>query len=378
MVLINSIGIFDCTNFTLTMSRDNRKNLILCLDGTSNKFSHEITNVVKAYDFCMKDENQIVKYVPGVGSISDKGEYSYISRVLKKVAGLGFGFGLQEKVLDAYGFLIDNYDEGDCIYLFGFSRGSYTAKVLAGLIYTCGLLRKDDKHLMQYAYGLYSQRNFDYKLLLQFRRIFALQRPTIEFMGLWDSVSSVGNIVRMRNFPYTKNVKGVNIIRHAVAIDERRALFKRNATKSESDIEEVWFAGVHTDVGGGFLEEESGLSKIPLQWMMDAAMEAGAIVDNKKYEKYVTHVKDDKISKPDPLAVQHKNNFFAWLFLELLPRYTITSYSPKKIQWYWPLYSRRPIPEDAMIHDSVKERVLKSDYLPSNLPKVFLKSIGKE
>ena len=357
------------------MSNESPKNLVLCLDGTSNKFGNELTNVVKAYDFCTKNEYQLVKYVPGVGSISDKGEYSYVSRVLKKVAGLGFGFGLQEKVLEAYAFLIDNYEEGDKIYLFGFSRGSYTCKVLAGLIYTCGLLRKDDKYLMQYAYGLYSQRNFDFRLLQKFRKIFAHHKPKVEFMGLWDSVSSVGNIVRMRNFPYTTNVKGVNTIRHAVAIDEKRALFKQNATKSESDIQEVWFAGVHTDVGGGFTEEESGLSKIALQWMMDAAIESGIQIDDKKYKKYVTNVKDDKISKPDAIAAMHQNNFIAWLFLELLPRYTIVSYNPKKINWYWPLYSRRPIPEDALIHSSVNERILKTDYLPSNLPKGYLEKI---
>jgi len=77
------------------MSNENPKNLVLCLDGTSNKFSNEITNVVKTYSFSIKNEHQIVKYIPGVGSISDKGEYSYVSRVMKKVAGLGFGYFAQ-------------------------------------------------------------------------------------------------------------------------------------------------------------------------------------------------------------------------------------------------------------------------------------------
>ena len=282
--------------------------------------------------------------------------------------------GCKKKILEAYAFLIDNYNEGDQIYLFGFSRGSYTAKVLAGLIYTCGILRRDDKYLMQYAYGLYTQPKIDFILLKKFRNIFALHKPTIQFMGLWDSVSSVGNIVRMRNFPYTKNVKGVKVVRHAVAIDERRALFKQNVTQSKGDIKEVWFAGVHTDVGGGVPEEESGLSKIALQWMIDEAIVAGLKINEYQYQKNVTNIKLAKYAKPNPLAMQHKNNFFTWLFLELLPRYT-TSYNPKKIHWYWPLYSRRPIPNDAIIHSSVGHRVLKTDYKPSNLPEKFLKKL---
>lgn len=344
------------------------KNILLFYDGTSNRFGDNLTNVVKTYAVS-NHETQKALYVPGLGSIADKAEYSYLSRMYKKIIGLGFGFGLQEKVIVGYEYLMNEYETGDKIFIFGFSRGSYTAKVLAGLINACGLLEKGNDHHIQYAYDLYSNKKFRPDLFEKYKSRFARLRPEIHFMGLFDSVSSVGSVVRMRNLPYTSNVENVNHLRHALAIDEKRALFKQNSTFSKKDIKTIWFAGVHGDVGGGNPEMASAAAKVPLKWMIDEAVAHGLEIDQAKYDRYVISKDVRDYVEIDPLGAIHKNNFLTWGILELLPRYK-TEYKPKKTIWYWPLFGRRKIPENSVIHNSVQLRMDDSSrkYKPSNLP----------
>lgn len=348
------------------------KKIFLFFDGTSNKFKKDaLTNVFKAYDIIQKDESQIACYVPGVGSIADKGEFSSIVRLIKKYVGLGFGYGLQEKVLVGYDFLIDNYEEGDDIYLLGFSRGAYTAKVLAGLIHTCGLIGKHDQYNSQYAYAQYAGKSFDFKLNNQFKKAFSKYTPKIEFMGLWDSVSSVGDLLQLRNYPYTTNVKGVKHIRHAMAIDERRFDFTLNKTNNNDpsgDIQSLWFAGVHTDVGGGNPESESGLAKIALLWMLEQ-LGTNVNLNNDKLERFVTNITDPNISKLDALADAHKNGILI-RGLNIIPRIKTLSYDPLESKWVWPLFFKRSIPKDYVLHESVKTRMAKTKYYPKNLPKI--------
>lgn len=347
------------------------KNILLFFDGTSNKFGDNLTNVVKAYAVVDK-VSQRCFYCPGVGSIADKMEYSYFARQIKKYLGLGLGFGLQEKIIAGYSFLMSAYEPGDKICLFGFSRGAYTAKVFAGLLHTCGLIEKGNEYLIQYAYELYSDKKFSLKLTNKFKKRFARHNPEIEFMGLWDSVSSVGSVVRMRNFPFTTNVKGIKVIRHAVAIDELRALYKQNTTKSEGDCKEVWFSGVHSDVGGGNKELVSGLSKVPLDWILSEAQKNGLLIDQSLYNRYVIS-KDIKDYAPlDALAKAHKNNFLSlWFLLEIIPRYKIVNYEPMEFLWYWPLFRKRNLGDTPLIHESVMKRISNGHKRPRNLPKTI-------
>jgi len=345
-------------------------------DGTSNKFGHNNTNVIKARSIVSK-KNQICFYTPGVGSIADKNEHSTIGKYYKKYLGLGLGFGLQEIVIEAYKFLMNNYRKVDHIYLFGFSRGAYTAKVFAGLLHSCGLLEKGNEYHIQYAYELYSAKKYDQRLLNSFKKRFWSREVNIHYMGLWDSVSSVGNFLRMRNFPWTTNVQNVKIIRHALALDERRALFQQNSTKSKGDIKEVWFAGVHGDVGGGVPEKESGLSKVPLKWILDEAESVGLRIDESRYKRYV-ELEDKIYAAIDPYAEEHKNNFLSfWLILEFLPRYKITNYDPEERHYYWPRMQKRKIEgtqqEPCLVHNSVKKRAdkSKSGKMSSNIPKYY-------
>jgi len=354
------------------MSKEDGKNILIFLDGTSNKFGDELTNVVRAYSVVVKNSKQIALYIPGVGSISDRMELFKPMRLMKKWAGLGFGYGLQKKVIEAYSFLMKNYEPNDKIYLFGFSRGAYTAKVVAGLIHACGLLHKDNESHIEYAYELYTREKLDFNLLGGFKKRFSHDIPDIHFMGLWDSVSSVGNIRRMRNYPYTTNVQNVKTIRHALAIDEKRALFKNNSTFSKGDdIKQVWFGGTHGNVGGGHIEEKSAYAKVPLKWMLDEAQSKGLKIEKELYGRYVISNNVKGYTPLDPNGDLYKNDFLTWGVLELLPRYN-TNYNTGKKEWYWPLFARRVIPENSLIHSSITNRLKAKTYSASNIPGSYL------
>jgi len=159
------------------------KKLVIYFDGTSAKFGNKNTNVVKAYRVT-SSSNQVKCYIPGVGSLSDKKHYFITKRIFKQLLGLAFGYGLQEKVLEGYKFLSENYQEGDEIYLFGFSRGAYAAKVLAGMMELCGLIDKHNIYNIQYAYNLYSARKPDFKVMARFKKTFSKFSPSIKFIGL--------------------------------------------------------------------------------------------------------------------------------------------------------------------------------------------------
>jgi len=356
------------------------KNILVFFDGTSNRFGPNLTNVVKLHSVCNIDLQKSI-YIPGVGSISDKETFSSASRLLKKLSGLAFGWGLDRKVLAAYNFLMTNYEEGDCIFFFGFSRGAYTAKVLAGLIHTCGLLHKGNGYHAAYAYELYTRKQYDQGLTEKFKSRFSAYKPRIAFIGLWDSVSSVGNVYKMRNYPFTTRIANADIIRHALAIDERRALFKQNTTllhddNSAADIAEVWFAGNHGDVGGGNSEAESAYSKVALKWILDEAVAAGLKTIRSKVERYVI---SQDIANYEPLNNQgkiHSNKWLnGWGVLEILPRYNIIDYKTMKRKYYWPLFSKRKMKPTShnkvQIHKSVEERIDEMGYSPNNLPEAY-------
>ena len=127
------------------------KNLVICCDGTGNEISENISNVLKLYRCLRKTEKtsprQMVFYDPGVGTVTEPTTWHRLKSNINLVLGLATGYGLDDNVLSAYGFLVEHYAPGDRIYLFGFSRGAYTVRVLAGLIHKIGLIRPEQANL---------------------------------------------------------------------------------------------------------------------------------------------------------------------------------------------------------------------------------------
>lgn len=262
-----------------------KKRLIICCDGTWNRVDQETdgapcpTNVVKlAYRIAQRDPNgtpQLIFYDEGVGT----------GNLLDRYTGGAFGNGLEENILDAYRFLIANYEPGDELYLFGFSRGAFTARSIAGMIRKCGILKRLVVEEYRAARELYrSDDHPDADICKEFRKKNSVTGDAlipIKLIGVWDTVGALGIPVRglrsltagKHEFHDTELSGSVEYAFHALAIDERRAPFLPSLWDSKPKpgqrVEQVWFAGVHTDVGGGY--PETGLSDITLQWMIDKA-----------------------------------------------------------------------------------------------------------
>src|SRR5215467_7747517 len=130
------------------------KNIVICCDGTGNEFGKSKSNVIKLYKTLACDASQIGYYHPGVGTMGSRNALSGIGRVWTKVMGLAFGYGLSDNIADAYQFLMRNFEPGDNVYVFGFSRGAYTARALCGMLHAVGLLTQGNEGLIPYAIRL--------------------------------------------------------------------------------------------------------------------------------------------------------------------------------------------------------------------------------
>lgn len=266
------------------------KRLIVCCDGTWNRpdeVSNGLaapTNVAKlALAFADQDDarnTQLLHYQAGVGT--RRGE---------RLVGGAFGVGLSRNILNCYRFLVDNYRPEDKLYFFGFSRGAYTARSLAGLVRNSGILRPEERHRIDDAYALY--RRSDKESLPNsiaaelFRRSHSYSETYIDFVGVWDTVGALGIPIdgfrlpllsRLWRFHDTTLSRYVRNAYHALAIDERRRPFKPTLWEQKPDardqtLEQAWFAGVHSDVGGGY--SDTGLSEIALLWMAEKARACG-------------------------------------------------------------------------------------------------------
>ena len=388
-------------------SKPRGRNLIVCCDGTSNQIGANLTNVLKLYRILEKDDEQRVFYDPGVGTIGQLAMWGRFRQKLSEFLGLATGYGLDDNILDAYRWLSANYEDGDRIFLFGFSRGAYTVRALAGMINMIGLLSADQKSITDYGLTAYKRaaEKDDLPIAWQFQRISEGRDVTIHFLGVWDTVASVIvprpdrlYLPTMQFLPYTKQNGRVRIFRHALAIDERRRMFRNynwnpgqefsatrfEKTKISQDSKQVWFAGVHADVGGGYAEAESGISKFPLQWMLDEAEKVGAklrpsmrrhLVEGRKLPGgQLTYV------KPDAAGPIHRSLSGAWWILEVLPKKLKWLRWParsKKSDFYVPMGEPRFIPEGARIHQSVIDRVQTLPaYRPVNLPKEFVTELS--
>ncbi|KAL5635892.1 hypothetical protein ACGC1H_004631 [Rhizoctonia solani] len=213
------------------------RTLVLCFDGTTNVYDDTNTNVVKLFSLLKRDrrEEQMVYYQPGIGTYAPPGIFLPVTMALAKIADQGIALYLDKHVMGGYQFLMKHYNEGDRICLFGFSRGAYTARALAGMLYKVGLLPPDNTEQISFAYQMYKRTDLaGFQQSAGFKKAFS-REVKIEFMGVWDTVSSVG-LLWPRHLPFTSSNAIVKTFRHAVSLDEHRAKFKQN----------VWHVHSHT------------------------------------------------------------------------------------------------------------------------------------
>lgn len=267
-------------------------NLVICCDGTWNNADQQevdgelcVTNVLKIACRLKKRTDagapQIVYYDQGVGT----------GNFVDRVQGGATGEGLEANINDSYRFLLANYVPGDSIYIFGFSRGAYTARSIAGMVRRCGILRRENLKKYPKTKALYrSGVKADDAQAVNFRKEFAIEPDTpIHCIGVWDTVGALGIPLRafasanQKKFQFldTSLSRTVRFAFHALAVDEHRGPFKPTLWDSQPDpgqvVQQVWFAGAHSDVGGGYPDHR--LSDIALVWMMQAAATAGLELD---------------------------------------------------------------------------------------------------
>jgi len=289
------------------------KRLILCCDGTWNTAEQKSpTNVTKLYDALAREDaagtEQRSFYHAGVGVQSSE-----------RIRGGAFGFGLSRNVKDTYRFIVENFEPGDELFFFGFSRGAFTARSTAGFVRNSGILRRENIDRVDQAYALYRSRTAHPRgeEAQLFRNTYSYE-TRIRFIGVWDTVGALGiplspsrwvNFLNRRwRFHDTDLSTTVDAAFHALAIDEKRPPFRPAVWSQQADavnqrLEQVWFAGVHGDAGGGY--PDHALSDIALHWMIDRAGSCGLAVG--------------KIPlAPDPKGPQHETRT-KWY--KLLPPY---------------------------------------------------------
>jgi len=272
------------------------KRLVLCCDGTWNKPDEEKdgrpvpTNVVRlAYRVakCDGPVPQIIYYDMGVGT----------GNFFDRISGGVLGDGLEDNIYDAYRFLVGNYEFGDEIFLFGFSRGAFTARSIGGMIRKCGILRRGAIDRYSEAKGLYhSDVHPDEAPAVAFRKAYSIspvEPIRIKFIGVWDTVGSLGipkdgGVAKELQFYDTELSGTVENGYHALAIDEHRRPFLptlwNSKPKASQKIEQVWFCGAHSDVGGGYPEDAA--SKLALLWMLDKAQGVGLKLDEEALQAF--------------------------------------------------------------------------------------------
>lgn len=250
------------------------KRIVICCDGTWNT-PEQPTNVVKLLrsikPYSDDGKQQVVFYDQGVGTYNPT----------DKFLGGAFGKGVEQNVLDAYRFIAHNYQQGDELFCFGFSRGAYTARALGGMLHCIGLLAKDELQGLPAAYQYYRTPPSKRNSLTYQQNI----RPEIKLMGVWDTVGALGAptpilrrftkpLVGFFNTHLSPDIKNAY---HALAIDERRGVFQPDLwtgkINSDQTVEQTWFAGVHSDVGGGY--EQATLSNVALSWMVSKSRALG-------------------------------------------------------------------------------------------------------
>jgi len=350
------------------------KNIVICADGTGNSFERSKSNVARMIELLALDDHckQVVVYDQGIGT--DAGRWKEIDKFHEAIGdcealhvfpgplelgfkpadwfalvlGLAFGYGLKDNVGQMYLELAKLYKEGDKVFLFGFSRGAFTVRALAGLIYRCGLPQRGDADCTQFerAWRLFKPMRPREGEAKKFCATYGQRKCPIHFLGVWDTVKSYGGLLPIM-LPHLRHNPIVVHVRHALALDERRGWFdattwgrldldrKPDAAWSrlcerdqreieQQDIEEVWFRGCHSDIGGGDREAQS--ARIALRWLLGEAAQAGLRLNPNGCRLLESPRERER-------AEVHKSRTLAWRLIELLPRLTIDNSGewPKRV-----------------------------------------------
>ena len=291
------------------------KRIVVCSDGTWNKPNTledgkpVRTNVQKIFDYILRQSKdgvvQIKYYDEGIGA-----EGNAFTRMFNGATGTG----IDDNIQDAYKMISWNYEVGDEIFLFGFSRGAYTARSVAGFIHKCGILRDNNLNLIREAYKLYRDTSIganDAKAV-EFRKKYSYP-PKIKLVGVWDTVGSLGlplhsfQTYNRKRYGFCNVTLSENIDHayHALSVDEKRKNFKPSLWKQHDEIktlnpnqvlEQKWFAGVHSNVGGGYAKE--GLADICLDWMIQRVRAAGLALNEDLVKTDVKPDHKDKLYDP--------------------------------------------------------------------------------
>ncbi|KAJ8092918.1 hypothetical protein PM082_023552 [Marasmius tenuissimus] len=351
------------------------RNLVVCIDGTSNKFGKNNSNVIELYSRLVKDDSQLTYYNSGIGTYAKPSwrSFSYYKKRTAHIIDMAIAWWFEKRIIEAYRWLSENFKKGDRIFLFGFSRGAYQVRVLSAMINKVGLIHRGNDDQIPFAYELYSKCTDDHTKQTDeashFKTTFS-RDVQVHFVGAWDTVSSVG--LFPKTLPLTTTgMDHVCFFRHALALDERRGNFvpeyAGGLNKSPNNLEaqvngfplskkEVWFAGTHSDIGGGATENERLTSNGPaLRWMIRESIEAGLSLNPFSGEWGRVHRKSGNMASPSRL----------WIALEILP-------GKKSLLPH--LGRRRPILKGQRIHQSVY--ALGHDYYSSRLPTGFQDSQG--
>ncbi|MFP6584683.1 MAG: DUF2235 domain-containing protein [Candidatus Hydrogenedentota bacterium] len=290
------------------------KNIVVFSDGTGQEGgTGNNTNVYKLFNMLEdRSARQVTFYDRGLGT------------GFRKITGNAGGMGISTNIRECYEFIFEHYEAGDKIYLFGFSRGATTIRSLASFIRLFRILPKSRPELIKEAYSIYRKKKDRRKRAEAFVERHHSMWVDIEFIGVWDTVSAlcfphkvkgiptkwidswVNRIPFFRHKYHELTLKSnVKTVRHALAIDDVRELFHPTFyyplakadldpdSELELDMKQVWFAGMHSDVGGGYEEQE--LSDNALEWMVHEATTAGLL----------TYSNHKVILKPDPDGTMH-------------------------------------------------------------------------
>lgn len=370
------------------------RNLIICCDGTNNQLGLDSnTNVLRLVAVAVNDSlQQIVYYDPGVGTMPKPGLLTQVGQTRNRWWSLAFGTGLIQNVQEAYTFLTNAWQPGDQVFMFGFSRRAYTVRVLAGLLHTLGLLPAHSENQVPYLLRLYAgirggrhsgdkpAFNAYWPLCNKIRGAFARTIPgqrgrrfCTHFLGVCDTVSSVGWVWNPKSYPYTAANPSAEHVRHVVAIDERRWFFRQNlfnAGVKGQNLVELWFPGAHADVGGGYKEGQGGLWRCAFEWMCDEAVAQGLLVTPAALHKALNRQPPPKSAWAEPV---HESLIWKWWLAELVPK--LVYHPGLKVRvpqvGFW---GRRTVPVGALLSRSALQRIHApaSNYQPPNLSRAFL------
>jgi len=288
------------------------KNIVVFSDGTGQEGGKgNNTNVYKLFNMVEdRTANQITFYDRGLGT------------GLRKITGNISGMGISQNIRECYHFLFENYMAGDKIFLFGFSRGATTVRSLSGFIHLFGILPKSRPELIKKAYKIYKIKDSKKRKAKadDFVSRHHNQWTKIKFLGVWDTVSALGLPIKSlstlvdwipifrHKFHNLALSESVEHARQALAIDDERLTFHPKiwdkAIMDYQTMKQVWFSGMHTDVGGGYQEHE--LSDIPFIWMVEEAKQFGLRI----YPKH--NVKTNP--NPDGFMHNSRKGFPGFLF----------------------------------------------------------------